>query len=308
MRPWLRFDPTTDGLHLAVDEAKVSTDLPNVLAAATKPAVETSFVVDGDAVVVHPGTSGLVCCDAAAPAAIAKALLSSPRPSDPVALQLRPLAPKIPPEEIAKVGISKPVGTFTVTYRPEKTKSLDVQLAADNLRGRVVLPGETFSMNVALGQPTPERGFQTRVPRSTPAAFADDVLGSLNDLANSMFNASFVGGLDLFSYRTRPVHSTTYPSGREVDVGWPTPDLQIRNSTPYGVLLWITYTDSSVTVTLWSTPTFASVVQSNQTSTPDGPCTRVVTERTKTLLDGTQQVDSISAIYQPDAATKCPSG
>ena len=37
-------------------------------------------------------------------------------------------------------------------------------------------------------------------------------------------------------------------------MGYPAPDLQITNNTPYGILIWTSYTDTSLTVTLYSTP------------------------------------------------------
>ena len=36
-------------------------------------------------------------------------------------------------------------------------------------------------------------------------------------------------------------------------MGFPDPDLQIKNNTPYGILIWTSYTGTSVTVTLYST-------------------------------------------------------
>ncbi len=36
-------------------------------------------------------------------------------------------------------------------------------------------------------------------------------------------------------------------------MSFPTPDLKLRNSTPYGVVIWNSYTDTTITVTLYST-------------------------------------------------------
>ena len=83
------------------------------------------------------------------------------------------------------------------------------------------------------------------------------------------------------------------------------PDLQIRNTTPYGILIWPSYTNSSLTVTLFSTKYFSSVDQSNQTSAPSGVCTSVVTERTRVYLDGTKKVDVVRARYRPSEGINC---
>jgi vancomycin resistance protein YoaR len=86
----------------------------------------------------------------------------------------------------------------------------------------------------------------------------------------------------------------------------PKPDLVIRNNTPYGIMIWTSYTDTSLTVSLWST-TFAKGEQTNQTKEPKGPCTRVTTERTRTFVsDGHTEVDKVYALYQPADGVKCP--
>jgi len=48
------------------------------------------------------------------------------------------------------------------------------------------------------------------------------------------------------------------------------------------------------------------VVQSNQTTEARGPCTRVRTERTRTVVaDGTKKVDTVAALYRPAEGVKC---
>ena len=71
------------------------------------------------------------------------------------------------------------------------------------------------------------------------------------------------------------------------------------------MLIWPTYTSRSVTVTLYSTR-WVDVVQSNQTTEARGPCTRVRTERTRTVVaDGTKKVDTVAALYRPAEGVKC---
>ena len=82
-------------------------------------------------------------------------------------------------------------------------------------------------------------------------------------------------------------------------MSYPAPDLEIRNSTPYGVLIWPTATDTGITVQLYST-TYATGTQTGQSEKPFGTaCTRVTTERTRTYADGrVPKVDTFSVLYQ----------
>src|SRR5690606_27281137 len=101
------------------------------------------------------------------------------------------------------------------------------------------------------------------------------------------------------------IYIDRYPYGREATVSYPHPDLQLINNTPYGVMIWTDYTPTSVTVTLWSTKS-VHAEQTGQTRSPQGRCTRVTTERTRTwLADGRTEVDSVIAVYRPGEGVNC---
>ena len=55
------------------------------------------------------------------------------------------------------------------------------------------------------------------------------------------------------SYQSHSIHFDRYPYGREATLGWENPDQKCKNNTPYGVMIWTSYTDTCVTVTLYST-------------------------------------------------------
>lgn len=88
-------------------------------------------------------------------------------------------------------------------------------------------------------------------------------------------------------------------------MGYPEPDLVIQNNTPYGVLIWTSYTDTSLTVTLYSTP-FASGEQTGISESRAGNCTVVTTTRTRTFVDGREPVtDTFRATYRPGEGRFC---
>ena len=147
--------------------------------------------------------------------------------------------------------------------------------------------------------------------------------GGVSQFATTMFNAAFFAGLDIPTYAMHGLYISRYPYGREATLSFPSPDLRVRNTTPYGVLIWPTYTGSSITVTLYSTKYLTSSEQTNQTRTekeskppadapkdppPEspGPCVAVTTERTRVYLDGRSVVDRFSGLYAPAEGWSCP--
>ena len=158
---------------------------------------------------------------------------------------------------------------------------------ADLLQGAIIEPGESLSLNEYVGRRTTEKGF---VPAGTivNGHLVDSVGGGISQFATTIFNASFFAGLEFDRYQSHSIYFSRYPYGREATISWPAPELQIHNPSPYGVLIWPTSTENSVTVDIYSTQ-WAIGEQTGQTSRPIGEaCTRVTTERTRTFVEDGQ--------------------
>ena len=128
--------------------------------------------------------------------------------------------------------------------------------------------------------------------------------GGISQFATTIFNAAFFAGLDIPSYYMHGIYISRYPYGRESTISYPAPDVRIRNNTPYGVLIWPTYTGTSITVTMYSTK-YVSGEQTNQTREMKGVCTAVTTERTRTYVDGRKTTDRFTGLYSPEEGVKC---
>lgn len=87
-------------------------------------------------------------------------------------------------------------------------------------------------------------------------------------------------------------------------MGHPAPDLAFTNNTPFGIMIWTSYTNSSLTVTLYSTP-YARGEQTGITESRSGRCDVVTTTRTITAPDGTTTTDKFRATYRPGAGQSC---
>jgi vancomycin resistance protein YoaR len=173
------------------------------------------------------------------------------------------------------------------------------------VRGVVLEPGETFSVNDHVGRRTTENGFVVGgvIENGT---FSESVGGGISQFATTLFNAAFFGGLDVEEYQSHSIYISRYPYGREATLSYPKPDLVIENSTPHGVLIWTSYTSTSITVSLYSTR-YASGEQTSQSEAPVGEagCKRVTTVRTRTYVDGRTETDRFFATYRPSEGVKC---
>lgn len=305
IRSWLTSVAEPDRLRLAVDtQGKVPETLREILPNAGKPAVDAGFAVRGGSVVVTPAANGTGCCAPEAAAVVERALLNRPAGDEPVQLPLRTIAPKRTEEAARALGIKEQIGTFTTNHAGGQPRVANIHRIADTVRGQIIEPGATLSVNGVVGPRTAAKGYVPAPIIDGEGKFNEAVGGGVSQFATTMFNAAFFAGLDIPSYGMHGLYIDRYPYGREATLDYPSLDLRLRNNTPHGVLVWTSYTDTSITVTLYSTKT-VSGEQTGQTTSPRGECTSVVTERTRTYTDGRTAVDRFSALYAPKEGVKC---
>lgn len=311
IRNWLRPEIGDGEIRLTVDEELVTSEVEDAVPAAEEPVDATFDVVDGRPV-VKPGRNGEICCGDDTPDRIRDAIDAG---KDRVELEVEIRKPRISEEDIDDLGIKEPVGSvtewagvtqnrsFTTYHAPGENRVVNIHLIADAVRGTVILPGEQFSMNGVVGQRTAAKGY---VPAGAirNGETVDEVGGGVSQFATTMFNAVYYAGLQIDTYQAHSEHFSRYPRGREATMGWPAPDLVWTNNSPHAILVWTSYTDTSVTVTLYSTQ-WATAEQTDSSESRSGNCTIVTTTRTIHYPDGRTGSDKFSARYRDKGETTC---
>lgn len=303
LRTWLVFSPTEAGLTVSVDRARVEAELPDLLPEAGEPPVDAGAAVLDGVVVPIFARSGTGCC---APEAVDLVLDAMQQGTGgPVELPLTVREPQRTDDDLAAMRITELIGSFTTNHACCEARVTNIHRIADLLRGYIIEPGEMLSVNTVVGERTLEKGFVPGPAIYENNNIRNEVGGGISQFMTTLFNAAFFAGLDFGEYRAHSIYISRYPYGREATINYPNLDLQIVNSTPYGVLVWPSYTDTSITVDLYSTQ-YAVGEQTGQTRSPAGNCTRVVTERTRTYVDtGEQSVDTVEAVYAPSQGQTC---
>jgi vancomycin resistance protein YoaR len=167
----------------------------------------------------------------------------------------------------------------------------------------VIAPGASFSINDHVGERTAAKGF-VEAGAIRDGLHVEEIGGGVSQFATTMFNAAYFAGLQIDESQAHSEYFDRYPRGREATMGFPAPDLAFTNNTPYGIMIWTSYTDTSLTVTLYSTP-YATAEQTAIAESPSGNCTVVTTTRTITYPDGHKGSDKFRATYRPGEGERC---
>ncbi|MBX7069219.1 MAG: VanW family protein [Microthrixaceae bacterium] len=289
LRPAFRLDTTGPVPTLGLDERYVAKVLADRLEQPANPTGVRMDIVGGVATPI-PGTDAQVCCDADAPADIVAALLDA---KSEVTLGTRTVTAAEGVKWARTLGIKEVVGEFTTKHPCCAPRVTNIHKMSDLTRGIIIAPGETFSANEAVGRRTAEKGFVS-APVIEQGKFEEDIGGGVSQWATTTFNAAFFAGLDIPEHKAHSIYISRYPFGREATLAYPSVDLKIKNNTPYGVVIYPTYTNTSITVQLWSTR-FA-IGEQSAISKSSG-CGTVSLTRTRLFVDGRSDTDKFTANY-----------
>ena len=301
LRQFIVLEGEQHGTHLGLNP-RIDATLASLFVGIGTEGIPATIGLDEDgAVTISDGAAGFKCCHETAADALLQGMI------DGQPLIVLPAAPNPHPrglEWARSLGIIQVVGEFTTRFTPAQDRIINIARISELTRGVIIEPGQRFSVNGHVGPRTTGKGF---VPAKMilDGVFVDSVGGGISQYATTLFNAAFFAGLDFIEYQSHTIYLSRYPYGREATVSYPAPDLVLENNTPYGVMLWPTTADDSITVRLYSTPWVLAEQTGQWTRTVGTTCTRVTTERTRTYLEGGRtETDTVWAQYRPEGL-KC---
>ena len=213
------------------------------------PPRDARFDVVGERVRIRPSSSGLVVDPKLAAGRMLDIAVSPDRAGR---IELVVAKPEVSTSEAKAMSIDDRLSTFTTEHTPGEPRVTNIHLAADLLDGALVLPDTMFSLNERVGPRTKERGF-VNAPVIYEGEFTEDVGGGTSQLATTTFNAAFFAGYPFVEYQPHSFYIDRYPMGREATVSYPAPDLKFRNDTADPFVIATSYTDSSITVSIYGT-------------------------------------------------------
>lgn len=268
----------------------------NAATGIAEPSIDTTTLIVEGSQVRLPASNAALCCQVDTADRLLAAVLAGDQP-----IEIELIRDDVTP--LVELGIAELMAEFTTNHPAGQARVTNIQRMADLVRGAVIEPGGEFSLNNFVGERTTAKGF---VPAGViyNGVFAEDVGGGVSQFATTLFNAAFFAGLDINAYQSHSIYIDRYPYGREATVNWPGVDLRIGNPTEFPVLIWPEYTASSITVKLFGTAVVIGE-QTGQVEEAVGECTRVRTERTRTWVDGRVDVDTVTALYQPEEGLDC---
>jgi vancomycin resistance protein YoaR len=271
----LRLESDADGLIVpGLDGAALRRAAPAAFARVEIPATDARFEVVGGRPVIRAQADGRQV-DLRAPAVIdALRSTATPRRAE---VAMVGAAASTTAEELTKLGVREQISTFTTRFVAGQPRVVNIRTMAEALRGALIRPGETFSLNRRVGERSHAKGY-VDAPGIEDGKIKNSSGGGVSQVATTLFNAAYYAGLQDVEHHPHTYYFDRYPAVIEATVVYQSLDLRLRNDGPSGVLVDTATADDSVTVTLFGTRRF-------DVSTEYGPRTKAVPPQTVYLQE-----------------------
>lgn len=267
-----------DSLLLEADPEELRRQIVKVDPSVERPAHEASFQTDGDSAKVIASADGQTIDTV--PAAQQLVTFSQSNRSV-IQLSPRVLMPTLTTEVAKSLGITKKISGFTTYFDPRNAPRVaNIDRMASAIDGKLLRPGEAFSLNDATGPRTPENGYQ-EAQVIVEGELVPGIGGGVCQVATTLFNSVFNAGLRVEQRSNHSLFISKYPIGRDAMVNYGVQDLRFRNDTQYGLLLRAIVTSKAMIVNIYSSP-LGRTVETTQTDrrNPKPPSTRYIDDPT----------------------------
>ena len=155
------------------------------------------------------------------------------------------------------LGIITAVSEYTTEFSDAEgteNRNHNIKVAADLLNNTVCdSGGGTWSFNTHSGDTNQDPPFSS-AGSIVDGEYVDSIGGGICQVATTVFNAVYEAGLEIDDRHNHSLYIASYPTGRDAAVSYPEMDLVWSNHHSSDILLKLSYTDTSITATLYSTP------------------------------------------------------
>ena len=250
----LNFVPNKEKLESKFDESviinEISRQIPNIQTTAS----DAKFDFPGDKVVIVPAQVGIKFKPGQLDAALSPVFRQ--KENRVVNLDSAVVNPQISTESLEALGIKEQLSTFRQDFDYLPYREINVGQAARYMDGKILKPGEIFSMNETIKERTTKNGYVKGIYIGEGGRFAFGLGGGVSIITSATWTAAFYAGLERIEQRAHSVLIARYTPGLEATISWPKLDLKFRNNTQSNILIKAIPARDGITISMYGTKVY----------------------------------------------------
>ena len=234
-------------------------------------------------------------------------VIGNPEPNRTVAVTMGVRDPELTTAQAEALGVTERISTFTQKFPYAAYRVQNIGQAAKYVNGTLLLPGETFSLNDTIKERTEKNGYTVGFLIGPGGIFAEDFGGGVSASATTVWTGAFFAGMEPKQVQAHSIYISRYQAGLEATVGWGLFDMSFTNTSPYGVFITTKITNTSMSVSFWSTKVYDEIEAEFGPRTNIKPFATIYDKSEKCLGQGGSEgfdIDVDRVFYQDGAEVK----
>ncbi len=166
-------------------------------------------------------------------------------------IKLKITKPKITIDKIGSEAFPDQLATYTTRYDASNIdRSTNLQIACQKINGKVILAGEIFSYNKALGPRTAAAGYRNG-KIYVGGEVVDGLGGGICQISSTLYNTVLMSNLEIVERRNHQFVTAYIPAGRDATVVYGVTDFRFKNTRKYPVRIVASAKNGIATVTMY---------------------------------------------------------
>lgn len=179
----------------------------------------------------------------------ARALLAEDR--EEYVIKLTITKPKITIDKIGSEAFPDQLATFTTRFDvSDVDRSTNLRIACQKISGKIVLSGETFSYNKALGARTAAAGYKNGKIYEG-GEVVDGIGGGICQISSTLYNSVLLANLQIVERRNHQFVTSYVGAGRDATVVYGVTDFKFKNTRKYPVRIVASAQNGIATVSIY---------------------------------------------------------
>ncbi len=167
-----------------------------------------------------------------------------------IELPVKEVVPKIT-QEILNT-INEKIASFSTNFNPQaKERVENLRIASDMTDGKILLPGEIFSVNKTIGPITKANGYKD-APVIVNGRLQSDVGGGVCQVSTTLYNAVVRANLEIVERQHHSMPVSYVPLGQDAAIAGDWKDFKFKNNSDYPIYIEMYIENNQIIANLYS--------------------------------------------------------
>ena len=163
---------------------------------------------------------------------------------DQYTIPLKITTPTVTTDQLGTKAFPNLLGRYTTYYSSSSSnRKYNIARAAGSINGKTVMPGEVFSYNKAIGNPSQANGYRLATGFAG-GKHVDSYGGGVCQVSSTLYNAVLYANLDIISRSNHSLPVGYVPPSRDATVYYGAVDFKFKNTRNYPIKI-VTYASGS---------------------------------------------------------------